>query len=375
MISGDGMRRAERLFRLVNEMRTRSIRPTQDLAARFEVSLRTTCRDIAHLQRSGLPIEGEAGVGYLLRPGFDLPPMTFTNEQIDARAVALSFAESRDDPVLAPAAKELRARLQAGLPLPDLRRLASAPFYALRRSTGAPEFAPAVRKAIRLRRMVRMTDTNAQGQQTDPVLRPLAIRNLAEGWMFSGGCDLRQTFRTFRFGRVTQLVLTDQVFDRDDSRSLRACLYSDRCRARAEGFLLADRSGFFRLEPQGDAVHAVAQPRGRRAVGKDMAQMRVAARAMHLGALHEKAAVDRLAHHLRVQRRKEAGPAGAAFELRCLVEQRRIAAHAGIAPGGLRKAVVGKGAFGAMLARDLVGQVRQLRTPFGVGLFYSVHLL
>jgi predicted DNA-binding transcriptional regulator YafY len=88
-----------------------------------------------------------------------------------------------------------------------------------------------VRKAIRLRRMVRMTCTNAQGQQTDPVLRPLAIRNLDEGWMFSGGCDLRQTFRTFRFGRVTQLALADQVFDRDDSKSLRAFLDSDRCRA------------------------------------------------------------------------------------------------------------------------------------------------
>ncbi len=144
MISGDGMRRAERLFRLVNEMRTRSIRPTQDLAAQFKVSPRTTCRDIAHLQGSGLPIKGEAGVGYLLCPGFDPPPMTVTNEQIDARAVALSFVGSRDDPVLAPAAKELRARLQAGLPLPDLRRLADAPFYALRRSMGAPEFAPAV---------------------------------------------------------------------------------------------------------------------------------------------------------------------------------------------------------------------------------------
>lgn len=231
MISGDGMRRAERLFRLVNEMRTRSVSRAEDIAAQFEVSTRTIYRDIAHLQGSGLPIEGEAGVGYLLRPGFDLPPMTFTAEQIDALAVALSFAESLDDPVLASAAKEVRAKIQASLPLPELRQLADAPFYSLRRSTGAPGFAPAVRKAIRLRRMVRMTYTNAQGQQTDRVLRPLAIWNFDEGWMFSAWCDLRQTFRTFRFDRVTQLALTDQVFDRDDSKSLRAFLESDRCRA------------------------------------------------------------------------------------------------------------------------------------------------
>ncbi|MFN7598809.1 MAG: helix-turn-helix transcriptional regulator, partial [Cereibacter sp.] len=100
-ISGHAMRRAERLFRLVNEMRTRSVSRAEDLAAQFEVSVRTIYRDIAHLQGSGLPIEGEAGVGYLLRPGFDLPPVTFTHEQIDALAVALSFAESLDDPVLA----------------------------------------------------------------------------------------------------------------------------------------------------------------------------------------------------------------------------------------------------------------------------------
>ena len=126
------MRRAERLFRLVNEMRTRSVSRAEDLAAQLEVSTRTIYRDIAHLQGSGLPIEGEAGVGYLLRPGFDLPPVTFTHEQIDALAVALSFAESLDDPVLASAAKEVRAKIQASLPLPELRQLADAPFYSLR---------------------------------------------------------------------------------------------------------------------------------------------------------------------------------------------------------------------------------------------------
>ena len=225
------MRRAERLFRLVTEMRTRSVSRAEDLAAQLEVSTRTIYRDIAHLQGSGLPIEGEAGVGYLLRPGFDLPPVTFTHEQIDALAVALSFAESLDDPVLASAAKEVRAKIQASLPLPELRQLADAPFYSLRRSTGAPEFASAVRKAIRMRRMVRMSYTNGQGQRTDRVLRPLAVWNFDEGWMFSGWCDLRQHFRTFRFDRVTQLMVTDQVFERDDRKSLRAFLDHDRCRA------------------------------------------------------------------------------------------------------------------------------------------------
>ena len=120
------MRRAERLFRLVNEMRARDLSRSQDLAAHFEVSVSTIYRDIAHLQASGLPIEGEAGVGYVLRPGFDLPSMTFTHDQIEALAVGLSFVERTGDPALIAAAQEARAKLQAGLPDPEERRLSHA---------------------------------------------------------------------------------------------------------------------------------------------------------------------------------------------------------------------------------------------------------
>ena len=102
------MRRAERLFRLVNELRSRGVSRAEDLAAYFEISARTVYLDIAHLQASGLPIEGEAGVGYILRPGFDLPAMTFTFEQIDALAMGLSFVEVAGDTSLSEAAREVR---------------------------------------------------------------------------------------------------------------------------------------------------------------------------------------------------------------------------------------------------------------------------
>ena len=95
------MRRAERLFRLVNEMRTHGVIRAEDLAATFEVSLSTIYRDIAHLQGSGLPIEGAPGLGYLLRPGFDMPNTTFSHDQVDALAMGLAFVERTGDPVLA----------------------------------------------------------------------------------------------------------------------------------------------------------------------------------------------------------------------------------------------------------------------------------
>jgi predicted DNA-binding transcriptional regulator YafY len=227
------MRRAERLFRLVDEMRTRRVSRAEDLAEQFEVSVRTIYRDIAHLQASGLPIDGEAGVGYLLRPGFDLPSITFTSEQVDALAVGLSFAESLDDPDLALAAREARAKIQAGLPDPKARKLADAPFYSLRRSTGAPALAGLIREAIRVRRIVRMTYQNGGGQQSERHVQPLAIWALADGWMFSGWCELRQGFRTFRFDRITRLALTGTTFADDGEKGLRAFMETERCETRA----------------------------------------------------------------------------------------------------------------------------------------------
>lgn len=227
------MRRAERLFRLVNEMRARSVSRADDLAALFEVNVRTIYRDIAHLQASGLPIDGEAGVGYMLRPGFDLPNVTFTYAQVDALAVGLSFAESLDDPELAAAAREVRAKIQASMPQPEARKLADAPYFSLRRSTGAPEHASLLRKAIRKRRIVKLLYEDDKGQRSDRSVRPLAIWNFKEGWMFSGWCELRQGFRTFRFDRITKLNLTDEVFVDDEARGLRAFMELERCETRA----------------------------------------------------------------------------------------------------------------------------------------------
>lgn len=226
------MRRAERLFRLVRELRGRPVARAQDLARALEVSPRTIYRDIAHLQGSGLPIEGEAGVGYLLRPGFDLPGLTFTHEQLEALAVGLSLAESLDDPALAAAARETRAKIQSSLPDPGARRLSDAPFFALRRSTGAPAHAATLRQAIRRRRVVQLAYADAAGQTTTRSLSPLAIWSLPEGWMVSGWCSLRQDFRTVRLDRITALSLTDDPQDTDPARSLAAFLAQDACETR-----------------------------------------------------------------------------------------------------------------------------------------------
>ncbi len=226
------MRRAERLFRLVNEMRTRGVSRACDLAERLEVSVSTIYRDIAHLQASGLPIDGEAGVGYLLRPGFDLPNVTFTNDQVDALALGLSFVERAGDPALAEAAREARAKIQAGMPRPEERKLADAPYFSLAGRTGAMPNLALLRRAIRQRRIAQFDYRDGKGKRTGRRVRPLVIWNLPDGWMLSAWCELRQDFRTFRLDRMQDLALTGETFVEDEATGLRTFMELERCEAR-----------------------------------------------------------------------------------------------------------------------------------------------
>lgn len=225
------MRRAERLFRLVSEMRARGLSRACDLAAHLEVSPRTIYRDIAHLQGSGLPIEGAAGVGYLLRPGFDLPNVTFTYDQVAALAAGLSFVEGTGDPELASAAREARAKLQAAMPDPEARTLSDAPYFTVPRRKAAQPHSGLVRKAVRTRQVVSMTYEDGGGQRSRRRVRPLAIWSFADGAMFTGWCELRADFRTFRFDRIAEIALTGERFAEDEATGLAAFLARDRCEA------------------------------------------------------------------------------------------------------------------------------------------------
>ncbi len=218
------MRRAERLFRLVSELRARGVCRAEDLASYFEISVRTIYRDIAHLQGSGLPIEGEAGVGYILRPGFDLPAMTFTFEQLDALAMGLSFVAVAGDTALSEAAREVRGKIQASLPDPDKRKLENAPLFASRRDGPAAPSMKIIRRAIRERIILRLLYQDANGSVSDRRVRPLAIWAFTEGWLFAAWCELRNDFRAFRLDRISALEDTGDRFEDNPDQNLQAYL-------------------------------------------------------------------------------------------------------------------------------------------------------
>ncbi|HQY45228.1 MAG TPA: WYL domain-containing protein, partial [Paracoccaceae bacterium] len=116
---------------------------------------------------------------------------------------------------------------------PEARKLADAPYFSLRRPTGAPRHAGLIREAIRKRHIVLMTYADGEGQRSTRSVHPLAIWNLADGWMFSGWCELRRGFRTFRFDRIAQLAVTDANFPDSPAKGLRAFLEADHCKTRA----------------------------------------------------------------------------------------------------------------------------------------------
>ncbi len=217
------MRRAERLFRLVAELRRRGVSRASDLAAALEVSERTVYRDIAHLQASGLPIEGAAGVGYLLRPGFDLPSLTFTFDQLEALAAGAAFVIAAGDPELADAARQARAKIEAVLPPERAVALSDSPFMATRRDAGrAPGLTALLRRAIRERMVVALTYRDAAGVVTLRSVRPLALTSFTEGWLLGGWCELRQALRDFRLDRIEAATPSDLVFTPEPGRDLAA---------------------------------------------------------------------------------------------------------------------------------------------------------
>jgi predicted DNA-binding transcriptional regulator YafY len=211
------MRPADRLFDIIQLLRG-SQRPLSAgaIAARLEVSTRTIYRDIAGLQASGVPIDGAAGLGYVLGPGYDLPPLMFTAEEFQTIAVALDLVRRTGDEGLQAAAAGVRAKLAAIRP-PAPGGMAEVPFYVW--AQGAPGSAAvcfsAVRDAIRAGRKLRLDYRDRDGDESRRIIWPIAIAYYAESTVIGAWCELRGDYRHFRADRVRDLAVLEDVFPAD----------------------------------------------------------------------------------------------------------------------------------------------------------------
>jgi predicted DNA-binding transcriptional regulator YafY len=219
------MSRSERLFDLLHALR-RHRRPVSGkrLAEETGVSLRTLYRDIASLQAQGAEIQGEAGVGYVLKPGFLLPSLMFPLEEIEALVLGTRWVADRADGSLAAAAVSALARIAAVLP-PDLRDSLEASPLLVGPTTRVPADAVApdlLRRAIRNERKLRIAYRDGAGVLSQRKVWPFALAYFDQSRVLMCWCELREDFRNFRTDRIAEAELLDDRYPKRRQALLKA---------------------------------------------------------------------------------------------------------------------------------------------------------
>lgn len=211
------MRPADRLFQIILLLRNGRVVTAAALAEALEVSERTIYRDIADLVKSGAPIDGEAGVGYRLRRGYQVPPLMFTGDELEVLVVGAKLVSAWGDSALGKAAAQAMARIEAVLPraLEERGSASSRRFLALDCLQPAPLREPMalLRAGMESGRKVSVSYRRADGEVSQRALWPLGLVFWGHCWTLGAWCELRQAFRTFRVDRILAVELIEQTFD------------------------------------------------------------------------------------------------------------------------------------------------------------------
>ncbi len=210
------MQRAERLLDMIQSLRRRR-RPVtaETLAAELNVSVRTVYRDIGALVRQGVPVRGEAGIGYVLDAGFDLPPLMLSPDEIEAVLVGMRWLTERADPSLARAAEDVVSKVAAVLPSHLKPILLDGALFAASYPGDLPvdrvDIAP-VRAAIRNGRKLSIHYSDESGQATQRMIWPIGMTFYERVRVVIAWCELRQAFRHFRTDRITELAALEERY-------------------------------------------------------------------------------------------------------------------------------------------------------------------
>ncbi len=216
------MRRADRLFQIIQLLRCRRITTAAWLAEELEVSERTIYRDIQDLTLSGVPIEGEAGVGYLLRKSFDLPPLMFTLDEISALVLGAGVVKSWADPQLAKAAGSVLSKVETVLPANMKRHIDQTKLISPMRRLPADVAAKLaqVRLAIEASEKITFDYKREDGERSNRTVWPLGLFFWGVVWTLGGWCELREGFRIFRVDRMGELKLSSEPYPKFEGRTL-----------------------------------------------------------------------------------------------------------------------------------------------------------
>lgn len=214
------MRRADRLFAIVQTLRGRRLTTAAHLAERLQVSLRTIYRDIADLSRSGVPVEGEAGVGYRLRPGFELPPLMFDLEEIEALVAGARIVQAWSSPALAAGAERALEKIAAALPPSRRDLLEQTRLFALKFAPPPDDRIDPIRAAIAARNIMMLDYRDAVGAASQRRVWALGLWFWGTSWTLGAWCEHRSAFRNFRLDRIAALHKLDETFPDQAGRRL-----------------------------------------------------------------------------------------------------------------------------------------------------------
>ena len=216
------MRRADRLFQIVQFLRSRRVTTAQWLAERLEVSERTIYRDIKDLTVSGVDIEGEAGIGYVVRRGFDLPPLMFSEEEINALTLGARIVESWADQSLATAAQSALSKISLALPDNKKERLDDTLLFSpMSRITPSVSNTMAeIRFAADHRRKVSLVYHRADCKRSERIIWPLGLFFWGSVWTIGAWCEKRNAFRIFRLDRINSFFVMQENYPKEKGRTL-----------------------------------------------------------------------------------------------------------------------------------------------------------
>ncbi|CAN5208429.1 YafY family protein [soil metagenome] len=216
------MRRADRLFQLVQLIRGRRLSTADFLAARLEVSPRTVYRDVAALQQQGVPIDGAAGVGYRMQAGFDLAPLMFTRAEAQALVAAVRLAQPQLDSGLAAQADEGLSKILAVLPPAERAAAESLALFAPQGGLddATRERLARLRESTESRHKLRLDYLDLSDERSERVVRPLACLFWGPAWTLAAWCELRRDFRSFRVDRIQALTVLDERFRDEAGKTL-----------------------------------------------------------------------------------------------------------------------------------------------------------
>ena len=216
------MRRTDRLFEMIQILRDGRLHRAQDMAERLEVSVRTIYRDMDTLVASGVPVEGERGLGYMMTAPITLPPLNLTMTELEAFHLGMDIVAKATDKELAEAAKSLTAKIDVVLPVDRAAPASGWGFavYPFEDAAKGFKYMPTLRAAIRMQHKVQIGYKNEANELSERMIRPLQLEYWGRVWTLTSWCELREDFRVFRVDRMRDVAVLPSQFGDDVGKTL-----------------------------------------------------------------------------------------------------------------------------------------------------------